>query len=62
MADETYERARKKISSVNPSLGEIAAHIEDEARVLHESGYLKEASDLAKWARELRQKMSGAGP
>ncbi len=61
MAEEIYHRARKKLSSENPNLNEIAVHIEDEARVLHESGYSKEASDLIRWARELRQKSTATG-
>jgi len=58
MAEQIYERPRKKLSRTNPGLGDMARYIEDEARILHESGYLKEAEHLVKWACELRQKLS----
>lgn len=60
MAEQVYQRSMKVISSTNPNPNEIAGHLEDQARVLHESGYFKEASDLIRWANELRQKGIGA--
>ncbi len=61
MAEEIYNRSRKVISSSNPEPSEIAGHLEDEARLMHESGYPMEARDLIRWALELRQKGNGAG-
>jgi len=60
MAEQIYNRSRKVLSSINPEPKEIAGHLEDEARLLHESGYPREASDLIQWATELRQKGNGA--
>ncbi len=61
MAEEIYDRPRQKLCSPNPGLRETAMYIEDQAHILHESGYLKEAAYLVKWACELRQKLSEVG-
>jgi hypothetical protein len=58
MADEIYDRAPKKLGSASPNLNELAENIEDQARVLQESGHTREATDLVRWARELRHKSS----
>jgi hypothetical protein len=60
MAEETYQKFRQRLSGSTPNLSEITRQIEDEARILHESGYSKEASNLRQWARELRVKSSRA--
>ena len=56
MAEESKIRVKKALSSGNPNTEEIAGHLEEVARDLHESGYINEASYLVKWAGELRQK------
>ncbi len=58
MAEEIKDRRPIRPWDPNISLREMALFIEDKADVLHESGYLKEAAYLVKWARELRQKAS----
>ncbi len=58
MVDEIYDRPRKQLRSANPNLNEIAEHIEDQARLLHEFGHTGEANNLIKWAGELRQRSS----
>ncbi len=57
MADVIEDVPAKKSYSTNPSLNQIAEYIEDQARVLQERGWTKDAADLIKWARELREKL-----
>jgi hypothetical protein len=39
---------------------EFADHVEKQAHILHQAGWVQDASNLREWARELRNKAAAA--
>ncbi len=62
MAEMIETKERSLESAASPDLDQIAEYVERHAQVLHESGWSEDASNLRRWAQELRRKLYDKHP